>query len=835
MKPNFALDLTHEGISLLHRGRAEWLLIDAVDLASDDLSRDMGVLRKTAAELEPQGITTKLLIPSSQVLYKTLDAPGDTPEERVAALQAGLEGATPYAVDDLIFDWQAGEGTIVHLAVVARDTLHEAENFAVEYRFNPVSLATMAPDGVGFEGEAHFGETDFAATLLNGEVVEPDGQADAAPEEGMAEEPGAADEAPVQVEETDATTSDTDPKPDAPDEPAPTFASRRETEGDTAPAGVTLSKVSSRLSAVVAPQPDAGPSTEADDTAPDDPAPEAVTETDETPEPAPPPEPRKPLAAARLAASKLVPGAPSTPKLVGDRPAPIAPPSDVLPGRPRMSFDPRGKGRPAKVAPVSAAAPIADAAQDEAAKLTVFGARKAPKPGQSRLGLILTVVLLIFLVAVAVLSTIYLPETVARLFRSDLPEQVETATTPQVPALSDNATDIPNEAELAGEPDLPETDLASATDTGTTIDALIEDALTSTRIDGIEAAAGAADAALLLPMTEAQAQTRYIETGVWQRAPRQARLPQDSDLQGVYLASIDPTVARRDLLLLQGSRALSTDNALPGQVPPPPPGAQFDLDDNNLVRATPEGALTPEGVLVFAGRPDPLPLPRPFVAEAEPAPLANLTDGPRPLPRPASFVALAPLPEVPDLAESIAVLATPDQPRPLPRPVSDDQTALDAAIDAAVADASLGEEAVDISSATEQAVAQSAAPLARPGDMDVMVATARANGASNPVPAASAAAATPAVAPSAAPVLPTRTSVARAATQTNAISLSKVTLIGVYGSTTARRALVRLPSGRFVKVAVGDRVDGGRVAAIGSNSLSYSKGGRNVVLKLPSS
>ncbi|MGC9420046.1 MAG: hypothetical protein ACP5EN_13860, partial [Rhodovulum sp.] len=71
------------------------------------------------------------------------------------------------------------------------------------------------------------------------------------------------------------------------------------------------------------------------------------------------------------------------------------------------------------------------------------------------------------------------------------------------------------------------------------------------------------------------------------------------------------------------------------------------------------------------------------------------------------------------------------------------------------------------------------------------------------------------------------------ATVENAINLRKVNLIGVYGASGDRRALVRLPSGRYEKVKVGDRIDGGRVAAIGESQLRYVKNGRNVVLDLP--
>jgi len=81
---------------------------------------------------------------------------------------------------------------------------------------------------------------------------------------------------------------------------------------------------------------------------------------------------------------------------------------------------------------------------------------------------------------------------------------------------------------------------------------------------------------------------------------------------------------------------------------------------------------------------------------------------------------------------------------------------------------------------------------------------------------------------------PTRGSVASRATEPNKIRLNDVNLIGVYGSSSNRRALVRLPNGRFVKVRVGDRVDGGRVSAISLDALQYIKRGRSVTLNMPS-
>jgi len=84
-----------------------------------------------------------------------------------------------------------------------------------------------------------------------------------------------------------------------------------------------------------------------------------------------------------------------------------------------------------------------------------------------------------------------------------------------------------------------------------------------------------------------------------------------------------------------------------------------------------------------------------------------------------------------------------------------------------------------------------------------------------------------------APSNPSRTSVARAATEKNAVNLREVNLIGVYGSSGSRRALVRLANGRYKKVKVGDNLDGGRVAAIGDSELRYVKRGQAVVLRMP--
>ena len=81
--------------------------------------------------------------------------------------------------------------------------------------------------------------------------------------------------------------------------------------------------------------------------------------------------------------------------------------------------------------------------------------------------------------------------------------------------------------------------------------------------------------------------------------------------------------------------------------------------------------------------------------------------------------------------------------------------------------------------------------------------------------------------------IPSSASVARQATIEEAMRLNQINLVGVFGRPTDRRALVRLPSGRYVKVQVGDRVDGGTVAGISETALQYQKGGRTVQLTMP--
>ena len=141
----------------------------------------------------------------------------------------------------------------------------------------------------------------------------------------------------------------------------------------------------------------------------------------------------------------------------------------------------------------------------------------------------------------------------------------------------------------------------------------------------------------------------------------------------------------------------------------------------------------------------------------------------------------------------------------------------------------IAEEAVEqdaqFASATAQAVAASMRPSNRPDGFSRTVQRALAAASASGVQASAA---------SVAPRIPSSASVARAATQAGAVDLREVNLLGVMGAPSARRALVRLDNGRVVTVEVGARLDGGQVVAIGDDQLRYTKGGRDLVLRLAS-
>jgi type IV pilus biogenesis protein PilP len=80
---------------------------------------------------------------------------------------------------------------------------------------------------------------------------------------------------------------------------------------------------------------------------------------------------------------------------------------------------------------------------------------------------------------------------------------------------------------------------------------------------------------------------------------------------------------------------------------------------------------------------------------------------------------------------------------------------------------------------------------------------------------------------------PVNATVARAATEKSRFKKSRMNVVGIFGAPNKRRALIRLPTGRYVKVQNGDKVGGWRVSAIGESSIRIKKGNRDQVLRIP--
>ncbi len=997
MKPTFALDLTRESIGLLHRTPKGWLPLGEVAFDAPDLSEALDYLRKTALGLSPMGVATKVVLPNSQILYAEVHAPGPSRDDKRKQILVALEGRTPYPVEDLVIDW-SGKGATVKVAVVARETLAEAEAFATQHRLNPVSFVAIPEDG-HFVGEPWFGPSEAASTILaKGETVDRDRDAIVVlqrelpvPEKSVAEEsvgmpalelseqlaadvePGLVPEAIAELAaEPDALPADSasddaddplpgleealnaDIVPGLPETPAPEqFASEDDEPGedvrpDQPPADLEPKPA---YSDPVIAAPVAVP--------PSDPAPLAVPEVEEAPfahvtdttafpeaeDDLPPVKPDTaadldddlppalPAAAMVAFASRRSvgtggpdamprsgePAVRAFGKPVEDLPAiprPTLAAAKALPAGPSRSGPAKGfggivtaptlpgtrkvKGKGLPSSDVPRPPGLAAAGAKTLVKPGgTFGAR-TPQRGRPRyLGMILTALLLVFLALVAAWSSFYLAQ-------GDQPAEdpaVAVADEGAIPGVDDEMlADMQDpegmtgplpEAEGAG---LPQADALATEPAAPDVNLATEDP---------------AD----LPAPDAVAET--IPQPVPEPAPLTevttdlvAAQPLAEDQDEIFLAAMDAPPPALDALALPVPDAVA-DAAPEAPAPPPPFGTVYQFDTNGLLKPTPDGILSPDGVFLVAGKPPQLPPSRSDVAtaaaqaaaavSAPPAPVADPvtagdpslaavlppvagTDATDPALLPPPVAETAPVPSDPAMAgfrprprpdavtpgpDDDAALATGDATdfaglRPLPRPASvlaaasssrpaetlTDET-LTSDLGAQGASLTAQRDAALAAASAEQAanpsiIAISRRPAARPRDLSRAVEAAVAAAVREPAPEEVAAAApAPDLKPeeqdeldepdtaAAAPKIPTRASVAKQATFVNAINLSKTNLIGVYGSQSKRYALIRQSNGRYKKVRVGDKIEGGTVQAITENEVRYQKGGKLIALKMP--
>lgn len=169
MTPNFALSLSFEGIRLLQRSQDGWLLVGEAAFGEDGMDAALEDLRLKAERLSDGPARVKILLPNDQIKYLSLsDATADED-----AIFAELDGTTPYSRDELKVDYSRGEG-VTFVTAVAKETLTEAEGFALEHGFDAVCFAAV-PEAGTFNGEPFFGRTALADALITkGEVIERD-------------------------------------------------------------------------------------------------------------------------------------------------------------------------------------------------------------------------------------------------------------------------------------------------------------------------------------------------------------------------------------------------------------------------------------------------------------------------------------------------------------------------------------------------------------------------------------------------------------------------------------------------------------------------------------
>ncbi|NBB97290.1 MAG: hypothetical protein GVY34_03840 [Alphaproteobacteria bacterium] len=904
MKPNFALGLTEHGITLWMRDADDWLRVGAVAMDAPDQDTRMQALVAKARALTSETVVTKLVIPDEQILYTRLDVAPDP-----KAIRAALDGRTPYPVEELDFDWVDDNGSVL-VAVVARETLVEAEDFAKSQGLNPVCFVA-APEVKGFAREPFFKsargvsadpedlgrggpilrETGHVRTPEASEPIET-APKDAKPSKQDTSKPRATPPVasePAQRSADPATTDTGTGTGTAPDKAEPArVATAAKTPGASPQAAPVKAKPGARPDAPS--KPAAGQAQTADAAVgfrsrrkPPQTA-QAVSESSAAKSvsaPAPVARPSETLKALSNT-SKLSLGRLGGAALAGKLRASVAEPvaragsglrsaTDALgrslapkaktenaastakdtatapalsessgPGESGAAMGGSGKGKAAgkkakqkqgktRNAPARKGAAKRQQADPEADRLTVFGARRmsaAAEPTLPRRALLVSGAALLLVLAIAVWVFYFTrtsdPDSAAPVLPADTASEVSA---PDPLALEDLSADSANDIEAA----LGVTDAAQ--DQGGLPNAGAQE-------DGIQTERPADDQPPTVASADQDAGRLAALRSVRALAPQSpGDLPSVQDAPEPFGSRELPPL--RDVATPDVAQDTVQDDAVATAAPALPPGEEaLEIVVTNGAPASVPPAR-PAGIA-----PDPTPEPDPDPAEQvvvdESTLDIDVTQSTPPSVPPARPDGIAPeaapaAPDAPDNAQQPDAAADAEDEQ-ASRAVPPGGVAL-TALTPAARPAEIVEAAVvqaeRFASATPQAVAASQRPSNRPSGFSQTVqralAAAQARQSAAPEPEI-----VQASAASVAPRIPSSASVSRAATQTRAINPRKMNLLGVMGTPSARRALVRLGSGRVVTVKVGARLDGGQVTAIGDSELRYNKRGRDLVLRIAS-
>ena len=295
----------------------------------------------------------------------------------------------------------------------------------------------------------------------------------------------------------------------------------------------------------------------------------------------------------------------------------------------------------------------------------------------------------------------------------------------------------------------------------------------------------------------------YTQSGFWPKVPVQALPPSNVPLGNVYITSIDPSVLSLDAIALDKANTVSELKALLDIRSPLSIGSSFKLDENGLAIATKLGALAPAGHQVFSGNPEVVPPLKPItnsLSIGESNLNIKIMSKLRPKTRPAD--------KTPDALIAAKKLKLAEK-KPQLRPTNIKLSKYNLA--------SLPTSSINFKGLRIK-------PRERPNGLSVLI-----DQALGVIQYEGDEANVSGIIPD----VPSSPRVTKKATIQNALNLRRTNLIGIYGNSKSRRALVRLSNGKRQMVTVGDTIDGGKVAAIGESELRYIKGGKNITLKVP--
>lgn len=804
MTVRYGFDLDMAAVRLMRRDGGQWLEEAVEKIDGPDIEDRLQVM---VDRIEGNG-PVELFLPRDQILYTDVEISSE--DDALDEIDRAMDGRTPYALDELEIDWEMTAPGTARVAAIARETLDEAFAFAEARGMRVAGYSSLATP------EEFPRLPDFGGNLFDeDETGAEEGEAEEAPDEETV--------AAVTAEGDEEELSDETVAEDTPEtvEAAPAEVPDDDENGDEdedddgTAAAVQFTSAREHSRPPMRPAASLSPSVAAGSDQP------VVRVDDSTPV----------MRVRSRDVAPLNPGAPLAAK----------------PGAPRVRTD------------IAAASVSVQAASLTPPVASLKVRRSSSAPLRTLLVFAVALVLTIGIAFVvwrilplgptnsAVQPAAQAPET--EIVRAD--PAPAPAPAPVVTPSPEPEAAAPVEA-AAPLPDLPRPEALSETaelvppDMGAA-PAIAPLAPLPTTGDAPDLMA-ALRAGEGLPEYDPETPLAAPPEGLTQiltEAPFPGPVSDDDvaeTSEEIYIASIESPALASDAIALPGSQAFMADG-LPAVGAAPAPAVAPEAEAPAAVAALEPAEESPAPAL-----PEPAPEVSAPSATDEAARLA-LEDTPEAesgLPRPTAFAeALSdraprarPTAFVEVIERQIFNGLTRDQlatRRPPARPESAQIAAT---------------EAAEPAPASELAVETSLAPRERPAGFDRLVAAALVQSeadrltasldyetpdTSGAIEAALEADSEPEPRPQDTPrlAIPSNASVARQATIEDAISLNKVNLVGVYGTPADRRALVRLPSGRYVKLKVGDRIDGGTVAQIGDDELLYRKGNRTVSLALP--